>query len=125
MGKESAFADDVEANLAGFVAKRPDLFGSVDEQIREAAEAGAEAAARDAGADAGPAHTMVPPTQQSLGGGAKMGVAALPSSASGANSSLASLAGPGAAGPVTGVSSVNARLPSAALAPPAMAPPSH
>merc|ERR1719502_906712 len=61
--KESAFADDVEANLAGFVAKRPDLFGSVDEQIREAAEAGAEAAARDAGADAGPAHTMVPPTQ--------------------------------------------------------------
>merc|ERR1719265_2660411 len=60
--KESAFADDVEANLAGFVAKRPDLFGSVDEQIREAAEAGAEAAARDAGADAGPAHTMVPPS---------------------------------------------------------------
>merc|ERR1719437_340665 len=60
--KESAFADDVEANLAGFVAKRPDLFGSVDEQIKEAAEAGAEAAARDAGADAGPAHTMVPPT---------------------------------------------------------------
>merc|ERR1719506_2112949 len=60
--KESAFADDVEANLAGFVAKRPDLFGSVDEQIREAAEAGAEASAREAGADAGPAHTMVPPT---------------------------------------------------------------
>merc|ERR1719375_2873712 len=60
--KESAFADDVEANLASFVAKRPDLFGSVDEQIREAAEAGAEAAARDAGADAGPAHTMVPPS---------------------------------------------------------------
>merc|ERR1719356_1352616 len=57
--KESAFADDVEANLAGFVAKRPDLFGSVDEQIKEAAEAGAEAAARDAGADAGPAHNMV------------------------------------------------------------------
>merc|ERR1712039_128170 len=64
--KESAFADDVEANLASFVAKRPDLFGSVDEQIREAAEAGAEAAARDAGADAGPAHTMVPPTQAAL-----------------------------------------------------------
>merc|ERR1719502_1528020 len=62
--KESVFADDVEANLAVFVAKRPDLFGSVDEQIREAAEAGAEAAARDAGADAGPAHTMVPPSQQ-------------------------------------------------------------
>merc|ERR1712159_854891 len=49
--KESAFADDVEANLAGFVAKRPDLFGSVDEQIREAAEVGAEASAREAGAD--------------------------------------------------------------------------
>merc|ERR1719506_2868419 len=64
--KESAFADDVEANLAGFVAKRPDLFGSVDEQIREAAEAGAEASAREAGADAGPAHTMVPPTQAAL-----------------------------------------------------------
>merc|ERR1719277_1853489 len=67
--KESAFADDVEANLAGFVAKRPDLFGSVDEQIREAAEAGAEAAARDAGADAGPAHTMVPPSAQALTSG--------------------------------------------------------
>merc|ERR1719379_2730111 len=69
--KESAFADDVEANLAGFVAKRPDLFGSVDEQIREAEIAGAESAARDAGADAGPAHTMVPQapeksTQQSI-----------------------------------------------------------
>merc|ERR1712048_286845 len=64
--KESAFADDVEANLASFVAKRPDLFGSVDEQIREAAEAGAEAAARDAGADAGPAHTMVPPSAGAL-----------------------------------------------------------
>ena len=48
--KESAFADDVEANLSGFVAKRPDLFGSVDEQIAEAAEAGAEASAREAGA---------------------------------------------------------------------------
>ena len=34
---------------------RPDLFGTVEEEIREAAEAGAEAAARDAGADAGPA----------------------------------------------------------------------
>merc|ERR1719502_475611 len=71
--KESAFADDVEANLAGFVAKRPDLFGSVDEQIREAAEAGAEAAARDAGADAGPAHTMVPPTAAALTAGAQAG----------------------------------------------------
>merc|ERR1719265_2233293 len=73
--KESAFADDVEANLAGFVAKRPDLFGSVDEQIREAEIAGAESAARDAGADAGPAHTMVPSlapeksTQQSIQAG--------------------------------------------------------
>jgi len=38
--KEAAFADDVEANLAAFVAKRPDLFGSVDEQIREAAACG-------------------------------------------------------------------------------------
>merc|ERR1719331_488657 len=71
--KESAFADDVEANLASFVAKRPDLFGSVDEQIREAAEAGAEAAARDAGADAGPAHTMVPPSAAALTAGAGAG----------------------------------------------------
>jgi splicing factor 3A subunit 1 len=76
--KESAFADDVEANLASFVAKRPDLFGSVDEQIREAAEAAAEGAARDAGADAGPAHTMVPPAaaiqqaQQKLGSSAAL-----------------------------------------------------
>merc|ERR1719265_343847 len=76
--KESAFADDVEANLASFVAKRPDLFGSVDEQIREAAEAAAEGAARDAGADAGPAHTMVPPAAaiqqatQKLGGNAAL-----------------------------------------------------
>merc|ERR1719392_412 len=83
--KESAFADDVEANLASFVAKRPDLFGSVDEQIREAAEAGAEAAARDAGADAGPAHTMVPPTQAALAAGAaagKPGQASLPAASS-------------------------------------------
>mmetsp|Transcript_99037 Transcript_99037/g.171640 ORF Transcript_99037/g.171640 Transcript_99037/m.171640 type:complete len:705 (-) Transcript_99037:105-2219(-) len=116
--KESAFADDVEANLAGFVAKRPDLFGSVDEQIREAAEAGAEAAARDAGADAGPAHTMVPPTA----------AAALASGAAGAKPApalSASAAGvPGGlpaaltAGPTLGMSSVNSRLPSAALLPP-------
>merc|ERR1719437_248045 len=82
--KESAFADDVEANLAGFVAKRPDLFGSVDEQIREAAEAGAEAAARDAGADAGPAHTMVPPSSAIAGGsmsGSSKTASALPSNA--------------------------------------------
>merc|ERR1719502_779892 len=74
--KESAFADDVEANLASFVSKRPDLFGSVEEQIREAAEAGAEAAARDAGADAGPAHTMVPPSAAVADKG-KAGAAAL------------------------------------------------
>lgn len=32
---ESAFApmEDVEGNLALFVSKRPDLFGSVDEQV--------------------------------------------------------------------------------------------
>jgi len=117
--KESAFADDVEANLAGFVAKRPDLFGSVDEQIREAAEAGAEAAARDAGADAGPAHTMVPPSQAALpasGSGAKAATPALP--AGGAQPALAG------AGPITGISTVNSRLPQAQLAPPPqMAPP--
>mmetsp|Transcript_60293 Transcript_60293/g.155272 ORF Transcript_60293/g.155272 Transcript_60293/m.155272 type:complete len:709 (+) Transcript_60293:66-2192(+) len=122
--KESAFADDVEANLAGFVAKRPDLFGSVDEQIREAAEAGAEASAREAGADAGPAHTMVPPTAGAItGGDNKPKAAALPSPAaagvmSGAMPALQ-------AGPITGVSTVNARLPHASLAPPPpqMAPP--
>merc|ERR1719387_2588850 len=44
--RESAFDDNVEANLASFVTKRPDLFGDID----------AEAGAREAGADAGPAH---------------------------------------------------------------------
>merc|ERR1712176_681667 len=113
-----------EANLASFVAKRPDLFGSVDEQIREAAEAGAEAAARDAGADAGPAHTMVPPTAQLTGGAAGSGAkAALPSGSGGTTTTLAGLTAGGAAGPVTGVSTINARLPSAALPPPTMAPP--
>lgn len=105
--KESAFADDVEANLAGFVAKRPDLFGSVDEEIREAAEAGAEASAREAGADAGPAHTMVPPAAQltSGGGGYSRNQPAL-AAASAHQPALA-------AGPITGVSTINARLPSA------------
>jgi len=116
--KESAFADDVEANLAGFVAKRPDLFGTVDEQIKEAAEAGAEAAARDAGADAGPAHTMVPPTAQI--GNTKGSAPALPSSGSGAPA-LPGAAGqlqlPQAAGPITGVSTINARLPGTSVAP--------
>merc|ERR1712203_986960 len=97
--KESAFADDVEANLASFVAKRPDLFGSVDEQIREAAEAGAEAAARDAGADAGPAHTMVPPTAQ-LTAGAKAASPALPSSGGGSTPALPQSA-PQTSGPIT------------------------
>jgi len=115
--KESAFADDVEANLASFVAKRPDLFGTVEEEIKEAAEAGAEAAARDAGADAGPAHTMVPPTAieapkqpggKALTAGAtgSSGTAALPGG-------VAAIAG---AGPITGVSTINARLPQASLA---------
>mmetsp|Transcript_48393 Transcript_48393/g.135186 ORF Transcript_48393/g.135186 Transcript_48393/m.135186 type:complete len:712 (-) Transcript_48393:121-2256(-) len=112
--KESAFADDVEANLAGFVAKRPDLFGSVDEQIREAAEAGAEAAARDAGADAGPAHTMVPPTAAIAGGAKAGGAAALPSSGS---SAPALPQGAHGVGPVTGVSTINARLPGTSIAP--------
>lgn len=125
--KESAFADDVEANLAGFVAKRPDLFGSVDEQIREAAEAGAEAAARDAGADAGPAHTMVPPSM-ALSGGMSVHpkVAALPSTAGGV-AALPGIGGVAASsvGPIAGISTINARLPQAALAPPpSMQPPS-
>jgi len=111
--KESAFADDVEANLAGFVAKRPDLFGSVDEQIREAAEAGAEAAARDAGADAGPAHTMVAAAattddKKALPGQKVPGQAALTSSA-GNVPALPGLAG-GGVGPTLGVSTVNSRL---------------
>mmetsp|Transcript_105435 Transcript_105435/g.297934 ORF Transcript_105435/g.297934 Transcript_105435/m.297934 type:complete len:703 (+) Transcript_105435:81-2189(+) len=121
--KESAFADDVEANLASFVAKRPDLFGSVDEQIREAAEAGAEAAARDAGADAGPAHTMVPPTAQ-LTTGKNANAPSLPAAPSQSTPAL-----PGGQmgmlpqGPITGVSTINARLPGTSVAPPLMAPP--
>mmetsp|Transcript_5695 Transcript_5695/g.13127 ORF Transcript_5695/g.13127 Transcript_5695/m.13127 type:complete len:701 (-) Transcript_5695:56-2158(-) len=111
--KESAFADDVEANLASFVAKRPDLFGTVEEEIREAAEAGAEAAARDAGADAGPAHTMVPPTaydattKKALPAGAAGGTSALPAP------SMPALQGQ--QGPIAGVSTINARLPQASL----------
>jgi len=131
--KESAFADDVEANLASFVAKRPDLFGTVEEEIREAAEAGAEAAARDAGADAGPAHTMVPPTAYDAGTATK----ALPSGKPGAPGSalpapsMPALAG-GQQGPIAGVSTINARLPQASLvnqqqgpggAPPGIRPP--
>merc|ERR1719262_1680566 len=54
--RESAFDDNVEANLASFVSKRPDLFGDIEEQIRQTAEMNAEAGAREAGADAGPAH---------------------------------------------------------------------
>ncbi|CAE7589357.1 Sf3a1 [Symbiodinium natans] len=130
--KESAFADDVEANLASFVAKRPDLFGTVEEEIREAAEAGAEAAARDAGADAGPAHTMVPPTAYDAGTAQK----ALPSKPGAAGSSA--LPAPsmpalpsGQQGPIAGVSTINARLPQASLvnqqqmggAPPGIRPP--
>ncbi|CAE7179523.1 SF3A1 [Symbiodinium microadriaticum] len=133
--KESAFADDVEANLASFVAKRPDLFGTVEEEIREAAEAGAEAAARDAGADAGPAHTMVPPTAIESGTGTA--TKALPSGKPGAAGSSA-LPAPsmpalaGQQGPIAGVSTINARLPQASLvnqqqmpggAPPGIRPP--
>mmetsp|Transcript_89765 Transcript_89765/g.257173 ORF Transcript_89765/g.257173 Transcript_89765/m.257173 type:complete len:710 (-) Transcript_89765:129-2258(-) len=117
--KESAFADDVEANLAGFVAKRPDLFGSVDEQIREAAEAGAEASAREAGADAGPAHTMVPPSQAITSGssGSKDKTPALaggPAFGAGAPGGMAALPG---VGPIAGISTINSRLPGASLAP--------
>jgi len=131
--KESAFADDVEANLAGFVAKRPDLFGSIEEQIKEAAEAGAEAAARDAGADAGPAHTMVPPTAQLTSGSSSTMTnkpALTSSSGSGAAPALPSLGGLGlpapnaGVGPITGISTINSRLPQASLAPPpTMTPP--
>eukprot|EP00398_MALV-I-01_sp_L67-1_P000856 gene856-297_t len=59
--KERAFADDVEANLLTFVNKRPDIFGTIEEQIIEAASGAAEAAAREAGADAGPAHSVYNP----------------------------------------------------------------
>merc|ERR1719199_1867046 len=54
--RESAFDDNVEANLASFVTKRPDLFGDIEDQIRMTGEMNAEAGAREAGADAGPAH---------------------------------------------------------------------
>lgn len=116
--KESAFADDVEANLAAFVAKRPDLFGSVDEQIREAAEAGAEAAARDAGADAGPAHTMVPPTAINDSAKGRSNAPALPGAGGAGSSGQAALAAGAAVGPIVGMSTVNSRLPQAQLAPP-------
>lgn len=59
--QENLFAEDVEANLAAFVAKRPDIFGTVDEEIQVAAEAGAEQSAREAGADAGPAASVYNP----------------------------------------------------------------
>lgn len=59
--QENLFAEDVEANLAAFVAKRPDIFGTVDEEIQVAAEAGAEQSAREAGADAGPAAAVYNP----------------------------------------------------------------
>lgn len=129
--KESAFADDVEANLASFVAKRPDLFGSIEEQINQAAEAGAEAAARDAGADAGPAHTMVPPTA-ALPAPRMADRAALPNAASSHSQQLSTtpaltaglITTPQLAGPITGISTVNARLPGASLVQqPTMVPP--
>jgi len=74
--QENLFAEDVEANLAAFVAKRPDIFGTVDEEIQVAAEAGAEQSAREAGADAGPAAAVynpeavksLPPAPPSAGG---------------------------------------------------------
>eukprot|EP00397_Hematodinium_sp_SG-2012_P025264 GEMP01026375.1.p1 GENE.GEMP01026375.1~~GEMP01026375.1.p1 ORF type:complete len:666 (+),score=175.78 GEMP01026375.1:267-2264(+) len=59
--QENLFEEDVEANLAAFVAKRPDIFGTVDEEIQVAAEAGAEQSAREAGADAGPAAAVYNP----------------------------------------------------------------
>jgi len=127
--KESAFADDVEANLASFVAKRPDLFGTVEEEIKEAAEAGAEAAARDAGADAGPAHTMVPPNAiEAPKPAAKPALAAAAASSTGAGGAMQALSANPAH--ITGVSTINARLPQASLGnapagaqPPGMLPP--
>eukprot|EP00930_Biecheleria_cincta_P078129 TRINITY_DN6552_c0_g1_i1.p1 TRINITY_DN6552_c0_g1~~TRINITY_DN6552_c0_g1_i1.p1 ORF type:complete len:703 (-),score=210.82 TRINITY_DN6552_c0_g1_i1:76-2184(-) len=109
--KESAFADDVEANLAGFVAKRPDLFGTVEEEIREAAEAGAEAAARDAGADAGPAHTMVPAIAAEAPKPKPLGLTSSGSGAAGSQTPALQ-----ATAHITGVSTINARLPQASLA---------
>ena len=32
--EENLFAEDVEANLAAFAGKRPDIFGTVDEEIQ-------------------------------------------------------------------------------------------
>lgn len=50
---ENHFFDDIERNLGAFAAMRPDLFGTIEEEIEVAAEAGDEAIARQAGADAG------------------------------------------------------------------------
>jgi len=59
--QENLFSEDVEANLDAFAKKRPDIFGTVDEEIQVAAEAGAEQSAREAGADAGPAASVYNP----------------------------------------------------------------
>ncbi|CAD7933519.1 unnamed protein product [Amoebophrya sp. A25] len=58
---ENIFIDDVDRNLGAFAAMRPDLFGTIEEEMEVAAEAGDEAIARQAGADAGPAHTVYNP----------------------------------------------------------------
>ena len=43
----------MDRNLGAFAAMRPDLFGTIEEEIEVGAIAGDEAIARQAGADAG------------------------------------------------------------------------
>lgn len=50
---ENVYIDDIDRNLGDFAAMRPDLFGTIEQEMEAAAEAGDEAIARQAGADAG------------------------------------------------------------------------
>ncbi|CAD7933818.1 unnamed protein product [Amoebophrya sp. A120] len=68
---ENYYINDVDSNLGAFAAMRPDLFGTIEEEIAVAADEDEEAMARAAGADAGPAHTVYNP--DALRGGVRRG----------------------------------------------------
>jgi hypothetical protein len=48
------YEDNIESTLGDFISHRPDLYGTVEEQVTWAAEAGAERAQMEASLDAGP-----------------------------------------------------------------------
>ena len=56
--EDSVFLDDVGDNLGSFKSNRPDLFGTVEEQIAMAKEAGEEASRKEDALDAGSAYTV-------------------------------------------------------------------